>query len=213
MQADTILFLGNSITIVPPPNYWGASASTAAKDYAHLLTQSINKATGGSLATAPPNPAFGRWYDGNPGPDWGGNLLNIADIFERNYNTWDNARIQKQLALKADIVVLQFGENIPTGSFDATTFTSSLRKLVTGFKASSNPHIFMPSYILGANATVDEIKRRICAEDPTHRVYVDLSVVAKDAANIGAYSHPNDKGMAVIADMLFNAMVTHSVPK
>ena len=71
----------------------------------------------------------------------------------------------------------------------------------------------MPSYILGANATVDEIKRRICAEDPTHRVFVDLSAVGKDAANIGGYGHPNDKGMAVIADMLFNAMVTHSVPK
>ena len=34
MKADRILFLGNSITLVGPPNYWGASASAAAKDYA-----------------------------------------------------------------------------------------------------------------------------------------------------------------------------------
>jgi hypothetical protein len=212
MKAERILFLGNSITIVPPPNYWGASASAPAKDYAHLLTQRISDATKGSLSITPPNPAFGRWYDGNPGPDWNGNLLNIADIFERNYNTWDKARIQKQLALKPDIVILQFGENIPMATFDAAKFKSSLRKLVTDLQASSNPEIFMPSYILGSNVTVDKIKRDICAEDPAHRVFVDLSHVGPDVA-AGAYAHPNDKGMAVIADMVFKAMVAHSESK
>jgi hypothetical protein len=212
MKADRILFLGNSITVVGPPNYWGASASAAAKDYAHLLTQRINDAAKGSLTIAPPNPAFGRWYDGNPGPDWDGNLLNIADIFERNYNTWDSVRIKKQLALKPDIVVLQFGENIPMQSFDAAKFKTALRTLLTDLKKSSNPEIFMPSYILGSNATVDTIKRDLCAEDSAHRVFVDLSKVGPDAAR-GAYAHPNDKGMAIIADTLFKAMTTHSVPK
>ena len=212
MKADRILFLGNSITVVGPPNYWGASASAAAKDYAHLLTQRINDVAKGSLTITPPNPAFGRWYDGNPGPDWDGNLLNIADIFERNYKTWDSVRIKKQLALKPDIVVLQFGENIPMQSFDAAKFKTALRTLLADLKKSSNPEIFMPSFILGSNATVDTMKRDLCAEDPTHRVFVDLSKVGPDAAR-GAYAHPNDKGMAIIADTLFKAMTTHSVPK
>ncbi len=212
MKADRILFLGNSITLVGPPNYWGALASAAAKDYAHLLTQRINDAAKGSLTITPPQPAFGRWYVGNPGPDWDGNLLNIADIFERNYDTWDSVRIQKQIASKPNIVVLQFGENIPMQSFDPAKFKIALRTLLTDLKKSSNPEIFMPSFILGSNAAVDTIKRDLCAEDPAHRVFVDLSKVGPDATR-GAYAHPNDEGMAIIADTMFKAMETHSVPK
>src|SRR5664279_2428650 len=43
MQANSILFLGNSITFCPqttPPtqgNWWGLSATAPANDYAHLL--------------------------------------------------------------------------------------------------------------------------------------------------------------------------------
>jgi lysophospholipase L1-like esterase len=212
MKADRILILGNSITIVGPPNYWGASASVAAKDYAHLLTQRINDASKGSLTITPPTPAFGRWYAGNPGPDWDGNILNIADIFERNYDTWDSVRIKKQLALKPDIVILQFGENIPMRSFDAAKFKSALKTLLTDLKKSSNPEIFMPSFILGLNATVDAIKRELCAEDPDHRVFVDLSKVGPDAT-AGASPHPNDEGMAIIAETLYKAIVKHSDPK
>lgn len=60
MQADKILFLGNSITFCPQPSsedWWGLSATTPAKDYAHLLTQRINTTTGGSLTIVPPNPS------------------------------------------------------------------------------------------------------------------------------------------------------------
>ena len=77
-------------------------------------------------------------------------------------------------------------------------------------KASGNPHMFMAGYILGANATIDAIKRDICAEDPTHRVFVDLSSVGKDPSNMGAYGHPGDKGMALIAETLFKAILAHS---
>ena len=77
-------------------------------------------------------------------------------------------------------------------------------------KASGNPHIFMPSYILGANPAVDAIKRSICGEDPTHRVFVDLSSVGKDPANMGAYGHPGDRGMRRIAEILFKAVLEHA---
>ena len=60
---------------------------------------------------------------------------------------------------------------------------------------------------------MDEIKRQLCAEDPAHRVFVNLSAIGQNAANIGGYGHPNDAGMAAIADTLFDAMATHSVPE
>jgi hypothetical protein len=208
MKADRILFLGNSITACPP-NWWGLSASTAAKDYAHLLASAIDAKTGGRL-TMTPTTAPTASPDGSV--DLGkSNVINIADVFERGYASYRAAKISKQLAWKADIVVLQFGENIPPATFNADIFKNGLKTLVADLKASSNPHIVMPSYILGANATIDEMKRKVCAEDPTHRVFVDLSSVGKDPTNMGAYGHPGDKGMALIAETLFKAILAHSV--
>jgi hypothetical protein len=219
VQADKILFLGNSITFCPQPpdqvEWWGLSASTPEKDYAHLITQRINAATSGSLTIVPPNPPQGepgeRWYYGDPLPNYSGNIINMCDIFELNYNTWNNARIQNQIDLKPDIVVLQIGENMAGGTMEE--FRGALGAMLTGLKNSSNPHIFVTSHILGANPTVDNIKRQLCAQDPTHRVFVDLTMVSQDTTNLGAYSHPNDKGMQLIADKMFDAMVTHSVPE
>ena len=89
----------------------------------------------------------------------GSNIVNIADVFERGYASYTAAKISNQLAWKANIVVLQFGENIPTNTYDAATFTSSLRSLVSDLKQSSNPEIFLTSYILGEPAGMDDIKR------------------------------------------------------
>jgi hypothetical protein len=215
MKADRILFLGNSITAVPQKGsktiWWGLSASAVPKDYAHLLVGKIDAKTGSHLAMIPTTAPITH-PDGSV-EQCKSNVINIADVFERGYGSYNASKISKQIAWKADIVVLQFGENIPMPTFKAGVFTSNLKRLVADLKESSNPHIFMPSYILGSNAEIDEIKRRICAEDPAHRVFVDLSAVGKDASNIGDYGHPNDKGMAMIADMLFNAMLTHSVSK
>jgi hypothetical protein len=219
MPAGKILFLGNSITMCPQADttaWWGLTASTPDKDYAHLLTQRINAATGGSLAIEPPNPRDGydannRWYPSYGLPNWKGNILNIADVFERNYDTWNNARIQSQLDLKADIVVLQFGENMTGGTLDQ--FKNALKSVLTGLKNSSNPNIFVTSYVMGEPGGVADIKRQLVAEDPTHRVYVDLSAVLSNPANVGGYAHPSDAGMAVIADTMFAAMATHAVPE
>ena len=211
MKADKILFLGNSITAVPQlnrPAWWGLSASTVAKDYAHLLVGAIDAKTGGTLTmvptTAPTTNTDGtvEYCDSN--------VLNIADVFERGYASYNASKIRKQLAWKADIVILQFGENIPPATFNADVFRAALKRLVADLKESSNPHIFMAGYMLGVNPTVDDMKRELCAEDPARRVFVDLSSVVKDPANMGAYGHPGDKGMALIAETLFQAIMNHS---
>lgn len=215
MKAERILFLGNSICLAPPggswTNNWGASASAQEKDYVHLLTSRINAATGGSMTVAPPSVAYERWYYGNPLLNWDGNILNVADFFERNYNTWDNARVQKQIDAKPDIVVLQFGENMQNGTNDQ--FRSALNTLMTGLKNSSNPHIFVTSGILGSDPAIDKIKRDLCADDPAHRVFVDMTSVQGYPFVAGSYAHPDDKGMEIIADTLFKAMTAHAVPE
>jgi hypothetical protein len=214
IEANRILFLGNSITAVPQTNikiWWGLSASTAAKDYVHLLAGAIDAKTGGKLTMIPTTAPVTN-PDGSV-DQCESNVINIADVFERGYASYNASKISKQLAWKANIVILQFGENIPPATFNAAVFTNSLKRLVADLKARGNPHIVMPSYILGSNAAVDEIKQKICAEDPTHRVFVDLGNVGKDPSNIGAYGHPSDKGMAIIADTLFKAILTHSAAK
>jgi lysophospholipase L1-like esterase len=214
LKADRILFLGNSITACnqgAPTTMWGLSASSPAKDYAHLLAAKIGATTGGKLTMLPTTMPLTN-ADGSAAQA-GSNVINIADVFERRYATYMASNIRKQLDWKADIVILQFGENVPMDGFRADVFLNGLKRIVADVQASGNPHIFMPSFILGMNPTIDGMKRKVCTEDPTHRVFVDLGVVGKDAANIGAYGHPNDKGMALIADLLFKAIAAHAAAK
>ena len=211
MKAAKILFLGNSITAVPQRNetiWWGLSASTPAKDYAHLLAAAMEAKTGGILAMLPTTAPTTN-PDGSV-DQCESNVINIADVFERGYASYEASKISQQLAWKADIVILQFGENIPSATFNADVFLQRLQKLVADLKDSSNPHIFVAGYILGSNAAVDEIKRKLCEEDPAHRVFVDLSSVGKDPSNIGEYGHPNDKGMALISEALLKALLAHA---
>jgi hypothetical protein len=214
MKADRILFLGNSITLNGPYTgwsdtaYWGMAATSAANDYVHRLTTQINTTKGTTLTVAPPTSGPPRWYYGDPLPNFDGNILNVADIFERNFNTWDNARIQNQLNANPDIVVLQFGENMANGTSDQ--FRTALSSMVTALKNKSNPHIFITSRIIGSDWTSDGIKQQICAEDPSHRVFVNL-VGQVDLS--GAYGHPNDAGMATAASVLYGAMATHAAPE
>jgi hypothetical protein len=211
MKADRILFLGNSVTLAGWYNgmsdvYWGIAASSEANDYVHRLTTRVNSTAGASLTVAPPTPQQGRWYYGDALPGWNGNILNMADVFERNFNTWDNARIQNQINASPDIVVLQIGENMANGTY--AQFQTGLESLATALKNKSNPNIFITSRILGSDPTADAIKQTICAEDPSHRVFINL-VGQVDVS--GAYGHPNDLGMRQISDALYGAMLVHSM--
>jgi len=204
MKANKILFLGNSITLHPPrddggvywPNNWGMAASEQSKDYVHLLGGKLNSATGNTLRIDPTDRPANY---GDPVVTGDANVVNIADIFERNTN-YQTSLLQEQMNWKADIVVLQFGENLSVTNDQMKT---NLRTLLTDLKNSGNPNIFLTSYIIGANSDVDAIKKELCAEDSSHRVFVDMS---KSGITMGAYGHPNDAGMAAIANTLYSAM-------
>ena len=100
---------------------------------------------------------------------------------------------------------LQCGENVPQERFDADVFQKSLMALLNDLKASSNPQIFVTGNILWGNPGLDEIKRKVCAEDPAHRTFVDISAYQTNIAANGISGHPSDAGMKLIADTLLAA--------
>jgi hypothetical protein len=223
MKADRILFLGNSITLhgvaegIGWPHKCGMAASVPEKDYVHRLAAGLDALTGGHLRISPVETT-------EPGPDGvavaePANVLNVADIVERQYATYTNARLQAQLDYKPDIVVLQFGENTPREGFDPAALRTALETLMNGLRDSSNPQIFVLPQLLGAGGALDDAKREVCAEDPTHRVFVDMSGFGQDPTNFARaephytgviVGHPGDKGMARIAGAVLEAMVTHA---
>lgn len=220
LKADRILILGNSITLhgvaegIGWKHYCGMAASAPENDYVHLLAAGIEARTGKPLridSTHTPHLS----EDGSIVPG-DANVLNIADILERRYATYSNSHLQAQLDAGPDIVVLQCGENVVRETFDAKAFKAALQTLMAGLKKSSDPQVFVLSQLLGSGGAVDEIKRELCAEDPEHRVYVDLSSFGQDPKNLASAEphytgvitgHPGDKGMGVIAEALLEAMV------
>lgn len=210
LKFNKILFLGNSITLHPPltergwHGNWGMAASAPDKDYVSLLTSRINAQSGTALALVRVDPSQkdpdGKTKIGEA------NVVNIAEILERQYAAFDSAKLRAQLDARPDVVVLQFGENVPMDSFDPEKFTTSLRQLVNDLKQSSNPTIFITSQIYGPNRELDRIKQQIVAEDPARRVFVDLAAFRQEPLNNGFLDHPSDRGMKFLADTLFEAM-------
>ena len=203
LKASKILFLGNSLTLHGPrpdinwSGNWGMAATAAKNDYVHRLTQAINNHTKGDLLLGPAN------AKGNKGVE---NIRNIAAVFEVGYRTYEASKLERQLQWKADIVIIQCGENVPAKDFDGTAFQKAFRTLLNDLKAACDPHIFVTGNILWGNTGLDKIKKRVCAEDPTKRTFVGISKYASDVPRYGPVGHPNDQGMKLIAETLFAAI-------
>lgn len=220
LKAQRVLFLGNSITLHGPhePYGWrhncGMAASVPEKDYVHVLAAALTARTGCALRLSPTAGPAGP--DGVAPP---ATIVNIADIFERHYAPFDSARLQAQLAWKPDLVIVQCGENVVRETFDPAAFKTGFQALLAALQAAGNPQVFVTGQVLGDGGPLDQIKREVCAEDPAHRSYVDLSSFHGDATNLASaepyYSgiivgHPGDKGMALIAALLLKAIVARS---
>lgn len=216
MKADRILFLGNSLTLHGrhEPYGWlhncGMAASVPEKDFVHVLTAALEARTGGHLRLS-----ITETKDGPAGTE-PANIVNVAGTLERSYTKYSNAPLQKQLDWKPDIVVLQCGENVVRDKFEPAPFKEALRSLLNALQAAGSPQIFVTSQILSPGGALDDLKNEVCAEDPSHRTYVDLSSFCKDPTNYARSEpyytgiitgHPGDKGMARIASTLLEAML------
>lgn len=210
IKANRVLFLGNSLTLHGPrPDIkwfgnWGMAATAADKDFVHLLTSAISRKTRGKLVLDPADSKNEQGVD---------NIRNIAALFEQGYRTYESAKIERQLRWKPDIVVIQFGENVPAQNYDAEAMEKAFKALLKDLKNVSDPHIFVTGNILWGNTGLDDLKKRVCAEDPSRRTFVAIPMYAADVPKYGPVGHPNDLGMKLIADTLFTAVLEQAGTK
>lgn len=202
IRPDKILFLGNSITQHPGLENsgwagadWGMAASTSEKDYVHLLLKRFADISGGKQPEVM--------------------IANVAE-FEMNYDSYDiEAAFKKYADFRADIVILAIGENVPElTSIDAPgLYRDSLRRAVRLLKEGGSPSILMRSSFW-AEPTRDGILQQVC--DEFGGTYLDIAHLSADESNHARFEHefqradvgdhPGDKGMARIAEAIWNAV-------
>jgi lysophospholipase L1-like esterase len=208
MDADRILFLGNSITYHWPnadlgwSGSWGMASTSAEKDYAHRVVAAIGQIRGGAL------PAM--------------KAVNVYDYgrYEANYAGFDApTQMAALLAWKPDIVVVELGENMSVAAGQEAAFYQSFANLLTTFKYNNHADIFVRN-LWYPDAAKDALMKR--ATEDVGAVWVDLgdleSKFLNRAESQGVYtgavgSHPSDQGMQAIADGLVGAMKAHGVPE
>ena len=200
LPAAKVLYLGNSITLHGPApaigwtGNWGMAASAKEKDYVHLLTAEIAKATG-----TPPEIK----------------VRNIAD-FERGYDAYNIEKsLQEELSFHADIVILAIGENVSDPATDEarSRYAAAVSRLLAELKKHGAPTIFVRSSFW-PHEVKDGIMRQASADAGV--TFVDISRLGRDGSNAasaerkiehaGVAGHPGDKGMKAIADELFTAI-------
>lgn len=186
---SNILVLGNSITMAPENKAigwnanWGMAATKPELDFVHLLAakfQAIN-------------------------PDSKLQAKNIAS-FEADYNNYD---IDKELSpyknIKPDLIIIRIGENV---SKEPIGFETRYTSLIEYLK-SNNPEVRIIAVgSFWGNDPVDEIMSR-------GSEFITLKPLGLDMSNYawgiyedhGVASHPGDKGMMAIADMIWNAIL------
>ncbi|MGF7081610.1 SGNH/GDSL hydrolase family protein [Mucilaginibacter sp. UYCu711] len=190
-KAHKVLILGNSITYsAANPNIlwygnWGMAATSADKDYVHLLTARLKLANDSTTVT----------------------IKTISD-FEVNFDTYDfDANLQTYRDTKPDILILRIGENV-TRTQDAALFERRYVDLLNYFKAT-NPEIKILA--VGSVFRSRDLPNNVMSK---YSAYISLTNLLNDNKNL-AYDifpnyevsrHPSDKGMILISDQIWNAL-------
>ncbi len=189
-----ILFLGNSITLIPSwEDGCGMAATAKEKDYVHIVTRAISRTTGTTPEIL---------------------VRNIAK-FERQFATFDvEGTFKEEFGFKADLVVIAIGENVPRLDSAAVKaqFHHGLTRLLRGLSAN-RPTIVVRS-CFWPNQDRDPILKQACQE--AGGIYVDIGSLSKDESNYarserkiehkGVAAHPGDKGMLAIANAILTAL-------
>ncbi|MDB6153582.1 MAG: hypothetical protein JWL90_2035 [Chthoniobacteraceae bacterium] len=202
-KAGRVLFLGNSITLHGPAENigwsgnWGMAASTEAKDYVHLMVESLTKMRG-------LKPEF--------------KVANVAE-FERGYEGFDlQAKLKEELAFKPDTVIVAIGENVPELKTDEAkaAFKASVIQLLTLAKGTKQNALYVRS-CFWPDAVKDGLLKEACAA--AGGLFVEIGALGKDESNYasserkfsheGVARHPGDKGMRAIADAILAAIQEH----
>jgi len=207
LKAERILFLGNSITLhAPAPQIgwngnWGMAASAPEKDFVHLLIAKVAKETGKQPEVK---------------------VKNIAE-FERQLGDFNFAeQLKEELHFQPDVIVLAIGENsvTPSNDVERTKFSVGLDGLLSELKRNGQPTIFVRSQFW-PDQEKDQLLKQ--ATEKAKLVWVDMEKLGADPLNAasaerefqhaGVAGHPGDKGMAAIADKIWQAIIETSRTK
>lgn len=200
LRVGKMLFLGNSITLHGPAaeigwtGDWGMAASAREKDYVHQLLDRISRSSGGTPKVM---------------------IRNIADFERKQTDLKIREALKEELSFEADVVILAIGENAPTPKTDEARkkFGDALADLLAALRQRTQPKIFVRSEFW-PDGEKDRILKKAC--DDAGGIFVDIGKLAIDPTNsarserhiehAGVAGHPGDKGMAAIADELWQAM-------
>ena len=199
-KPQRILFVGNSLTSHGPKadidwhGNWGMAATSADKDYVHLVTRALAVKQGATPTIM---------------------IKNVAD-FERNHVGYDIAgKFADAAGFKADLVILCIGENV--AALKTPEAQAKYQEQVTALlkTLNSNPKaqvIVRSSF--WANEAKDTAMRKAC--EAVGGTFVDISALSKDEKNYarserpykhaGVAHHPGDQGMAAIAEEIVKAV-------
>jgi hypothetical protein len=185
-----IVILGNSITYTAENsqagwlNSCGMAASTPDSDYVHLLARKFQSANPNARIT-----------------------IRNTIPFEADCASYDlNANLADLKNLKPDLLILRMGEDVPVG-YDTVQFEQKYVALMNYFK-DDNPNLVILS---GGSVWSGSIVAGVMARHPP---YVSLQMFDNADfsyglfANVGISQHPSDKGMRVIANTLWNKILT-----
>ena len=190
-----VLFVGNSITLHGPrpqigwTNNWGMAASARERDYVHLLQARIAAVSKDSQC----------------------GLLQVADSFERGFwkAEWScGAKYAGLDGLGLDVVVFFFGANVPIeydrGALKGVrSFGRALEELADWLDPKGRALKVVVQGFYGR-----PLLEREKVELATRRGFVYVPIEAfRDKPEVkGMFSHPNDRGMALIADAIWGAI-------
>ena len=187
-----VLFVGNSITKhAPKPeigwfNDCGMAASSVDKDYVHIL---MNK-----IQSVDSNAAFA--------------LLQVAE-FERDFENYDiENRYCEARDFNADIIIMFFGANVNkkygTEYKPKVTFKEKYKKL-RDYLNTSGKALVLHSEGFYIRPILNEEKKSVAAE--TGDKWIELGdIVRREDTHDIKFNHPNDLGMAEIAERCWDAL-------
>jgi lysophospholipase L1-like esterase len=184
-----ILILGNSITKHGPSpqlqwsGNWGMAASSQDKDYVHLLIKKIKE----------------RGYNDQ--------IFYENFSFEREFWKLNPSMLIPFKKDSADIIILEFGENVSPADAKKYNYGLYLEKLANYLKTSDSTMVCLLSDYW-PNDIIDSCIRQTAEKN--NWLYIPIGDLSNEEytakgkfLNEGVSRHPSDKGMAAIADRIW----------
>ena len=180
---SNVIVAGNSITDYGQGK--GYDASSADKDYLHILTA--------KLKTLNANVQVRTFKD------FQGGALTDGPYFETDHGKMDNglSRFAAAAASKPDLLFISLGENVK----DATNYGKDLIDLVAAITAQSPNCVVVIRTTIWGKTDIDTIIQQTAAQKGW--IFVDARNIT--GARSGNDFHPNDQAMATIADLFWSA--------